>query len=151
MLRSKPSHPTRHVGILAFLFPALLLLPTLHLHPAYEHTHERHGAHQHAPVVHADFLPVSVHAHGEHHRGHDVPGDASPAPLSQISFRALLSRSFEPPALTLERVPSALPVQAPISPVAVSSYTWVLPRDHSPPASNLFFPSTSPRSPPLFA
>lgn len=140
--------PVRRVGILAVLFPALLLLPTLHLHPAYEHTHETDGAHRHLPVVHVDFLPVSAHGHGEHHRGHGVPGDTAAQPLSQISFSTLLPRGLVFLLPALQRVPVSLPAEVPVISSPFSFHTWLLTRDHSPPVQRVSLPLASPRSPP---
>ncbi len=136
--------PTFRVSILALLFPALLLLPTLHLHPKYEHAHRSDGGHKHPPVVHADFLFVSAHDHGEHQRGHSVPGDTSAQPFSQISLSALLPRSLVllPPAL--EGIPVSFLAEAPVVSSAFSFHTWVLTRDHPPLVQDISFnPNTT--------
>ena len=85
--------PAWRVRVLPFLFPALLLLPTLHLHPALEHRDGTHGVHAHHSVVHTDFFPSSAHDHSEHHEGKSEPDDGSPRFRPQISFPAFLSRS----------------------------------------------------------
>jgi len=59
----------KRVGIFVLLFP-MLLLPMLHLHPAYDHVHGEKEDHQHQSVVHADFFHDTVHRH-EHHDEHD--------------------------------------------------------------------------------
>ena len=140
--------PTQQVGILAVLFPALLLLPLLHLHPAYEHVHGTDGAHKHLAVVHADFFSVSAHDHGEHNTDHGVPGDPSSHPLSQVSFPTLLPRSLvlSPPAL--QRILISLPVMVLVLSSPFSSHTWVLTRDHALPIQTFAFSPISPRSPP---
>lgn len=138
------------VGILALLSPALLLLPALHLHPAYEHAHGTDGAHKHPPVVHADFLPVSAHDHGGHHRGHGMPGDTSSGSLSQISFPTLLPRSLVLLPPTLEGILVSLPVEAPVASSPFLFHTWLLTKDHPPPVQDISFPPASPRSPPRF-
>ena len=138
------------LGLLVFLFPALCLLPAFHLHPAYEHTHGTHGIHTHLPVVHVDFLPIPDHDSGEHSRGHGLPGDTSPQPLSHISFPTLLPRSLILFTLILEKISIALPVKESSLSVSFSSYTWVLQRDHVPPLQARSFPPSAPRSPPLF-
>lgn len=71
-------------------FPALFLLPTLHLHPEHEHTHGADGTHRHGPVVHTDFLPLAAHPHGKHSKGHRAPDDSSPQPSSQFSYASPL-------------------------------------------------------------
>lgn len=142
---------TWRVGTLAFLFPALLLLPTLHSHPAYEHAHGTHEAHRHVSVVHADFLSFSTHDHDEHHRGHGVPGGPSAEPLFQINFPTLLPRSpvLSPPAL--EKVFFSLPTAVLIVASPFSFYRRLLARDHSPPAQAHHLFPLSPRSPPRLA
>lgn len=59
----------RRVGIFALLL-SVLLLPLLHLHPAYNHAHGETEGHQHQPAVHADFFPDAAHEH-EHHDDHE--------------------------------------------------------------------------------
>jgi hypothetical protein len=140
--------PTWRGGIFALLFPALLLLPTLHLHPAYEHEYRTGGAHKHRSIVHTDFLPSSAYDHGEHHQNHGTPDHASPQPLSQISFPTLLPRSLVFSLLALERVLGSLPVEAPVLSSPFSFHTWILTRDHAPPAQTFAFSPISPRSPP---
>ena|SRR5215510_9808289 len=146
MLRSSVS--TWRVGILLLLFPALLLLPALHLHPAYEHAHGAGGAHRHAAVVHVDFLPLSAHDHGEHHKGHSAPGSPSSQPPSQISFPTLPPRSLVLLPPVLKKVAISLPVEAPVVPSPFLFHVWALRRDHAPPVQACAFPPTSPRSPP---
>ena len=140
--------PAWRAGIFAFLFPVLLLLPALHLHPAYEHAHGAGGAHRHAAVVHVDFLPLSAHDHGEHHKGPDAPGSPISQSPSQISFPTLPPRSFvlSPPAL--EKVAISLSVEAPAVFSPFLFHAWALTRDHAPPVQACASPPTSPRSPP---
>ena len=135
-------------GMLFLLLPALLFLPTLHLHLRYTHAHGTEEAHQHRPVVHTDFLPLSAHEHGEHHQNQGMPGDASPQPLSQISFPTLLPRSLVFLLFPLERVLGSLPVEALILSSSFSVHTWILTRDHAPPVQTFAFSPISPRSPP---
>lgn len=144
--------PTWDTGIFAILFPALLLLPVLHLHPAYEHAHGRERAHTHSPVIHADFLPGSEQAHGNHDSGHHHrPGDSSAHTLSQIPFSTLLPRSAVASLSVLEWVVLALPTEIPVLPSPVSFHAGFFLRDHAPPVQNLAFPLASPRSPPHVA
>jgi hypothetical protein len=147
----RKSFSTWRSGIFAVLFPALLLLPFLHLHLAYEHAHGTDGTHTHQSVVHADFLPVSDHDHGEHHREPGVPSDTSSYPLAQISFPTLLPRSLvlSPPAL--QRILISLPVTVLLLSSPFSFHTWILTRDHAPPVQIFAFSPLSPRSPPHLA
>lgn len=140
--------PPWRAGMLFLLLPALLLLPTLHLHLGYEHTHGIDGAHRHGPVVHTDFLPLSAHDHGEHHKGHDAPTSPSSQPPSQINFPTLPPRSFLLLSPALEKVAISLPVGVPACLSPFLLYTWALRRDHAPPVQVCAFPPTSPRSPP---
>ncbi len=135
--------------ILVSLFPALLLLPVVHFHPAIEHGDETHGAHSHGAVVHADFFPSSAHDHGEPHEGKSEPDDRSPSFHIQISFPALLSRSIALLALTLERNLDLLAERELLASVVFSVATRVLVRDHAPPALDFVFLPTSPRAPPV--
>lgn len=136
------------VGILVGILPTLLLLPSLHLHPALKHRDGTHGVHAHPAVVHADFFPSSVHDHGEPHEGHSGPDDEPPTFRPQISLLALLSRIVAPPAPTFERVLDILAEQELLASVLLSPRTWVLVRDHAPPVQTFVFSPTSPRSPP---
>lgn len=144
----KSSSSTRRAGIFVALFSALLLLPALHLHPASEHAHGTEGAHGHLPVVHVDFFPGPTHDHGTHHKGHGIPNEASPQPLSQVSFPTLLPRTLVFSLLVLERALDSLPVEAPVFFSPFSIHTWILTRDHAPPVQTFAFSPISPRSPP---
>jgi len=139
---------TWRTGVVGLLFPALLLLPALHLHPAQEHAHGTAGAHTHPPVVHADFLPFSAHEHETHKRGHDVPDNPSSWPLLQISFPTLLPRSLALWLPALEQSPLALSVEAPVLTIPFLLGRRVLARGHLPPVQDIAFPPASPRSPP---
>ena len=147
MLRMRFS--TWRVGILASLFPALLLLPTLHLHPAYDHAHGTHGAHKHAAVVHADFLPASDLDHAEHQQDHSESGDPSSRSLAQIGFPTVPPRSFILLTPALEKAPVFLSAAALVFSSPFLFPTRIPTRDHSPPIQNHSFPPVSPRSPPL--
>ncbi|MGE4094756.1 MAG: hypothetical protein AB7G75_28395 [Candidatus Binatia bacterium] len=142
--------PAWRVKVLPFLLPALLLLPSLHLHPALEHRDGTHGTHTHHAVVHADFFPSSHHDHSERHEGKSEPDDVPPRFRTQISFPALLSRNVAPLAPILERVLDTLALQELLACVLLSSHTQVLARDHAPPVQNRAYPPSAPRSPPLF-
>src|SRR5262245_44572740 len=122
------------VGVFALLLVTLLLLPTLHLHPEYEHTHGTEGAHRHGPIVHTDFLPLAAHPHGAHSKAHRVPDDTSPQPPSQVSFPTLLPRGpvVLPPALEQGKVPVFLLVIGSTDSSPFSLFARVLTRDHAP-------------------
>lgn len=147
----RKSFSTWRGEIFAVLFPVLLLLPLLHLHPAYEHAHGTDGAHTHQSVVHADFFAVSDHDHGEHHSSPGVPGDTSSSPFSQISFPTLLPRSLVLSLPALQRVLISLPVTVLLLSLPFSFHTWILTRDHAPPLQIFAFSPLAPRSPPYLA
>jgi len=125
--------PPWRAGIVALLFPALFLLPTIHLHPGYAHTHGTDGTHRHGPVVHTDFLPLPAHNHGEHSKGHRLPDDSSPQLSSQSSFPTLLPRGpiVLPPAW--EKTPVSLPIAGSAGSSLFLFFVRALARDHAPP------------------
>ena len=139
-------------GILACLLPILFLLPTLHLHPAYEHEHGTYGAHRHASVLHADFFPISAHDHGEHHSGHGIPDDTSSFdPYFPIKFSTLLPKSLLLLTPVLEKVSIPILAKAPVTSSPLLFLAWALTRDHGPSVEDIGFPFPSPRSPPRLA
>jgi hypothetical protein len=95
---------SQRVGIFALLIP-VLLLPMLHLHPAYDHGHGVTEGHEHHSTVHADFFPDATHGHenqsdpGQH--GQDLEAttvslDASSHTLSQVNLLSLhMGQSFQ--------------------------------------------------------
>lgn len=142
---------TRRGGIFVLLLPTLLLLPVFHLHPGYEHEHGSHDAHQHSLLVHADFLPISAHDKGEHQHGQSVPEDRSSPSSPQVNFVTRPTRSLALSLLVPEQIPVCLPFAAPVVSSLLLVHTWVLARDHAPPALDFAFPPTFPRSPPFRA
>lgn len=133
------------------LFPALLILPVLHLHPAATRGHGAHAVHQHAAVAHADFLLSLTRDHDESHKGHGIRGDTSSQFLPQISFLTVLPRPLVFSLLTLERTLGSLSVAALVLPSPFAFHTWILTRDHAPPVQTFAFSPISPRSPPRTA
>lgn len=93
------------VGVFVLLF-SMLLLPMLHLHPAYDHAHGEAEGHQHQVAVHADFFPDATHGH-EHYGDHDLHMrdlgasiDPSHHTLSQIDLLAFhIGQSFQFPSV----------------------------------------------------
>lgn len=134
--------------ICAALFPALLLLPALHLHPAATHAHGAHDAHYHAAVTHADFLLLLTHDHGEQQGEQDESDDTSTHPSTQIGFSTLLPRHLTlfPPAF--EQILGVLSVKPPVLSLPSTTHAWLLARDHAPPAQTVLFSPSAPRSPP---
>lgn len=135
-------------GIFAVLFPALLLLPALHRHPSATHEHGTHTAHQHAAVVHVDFLPSLVQDHSEHPGDHDGSDDASSHSPVQIGFSALHPRSLTLFLPTSERVLVVVSVDTSALSSPFAARAWLLARDHAPPLQTFAFSPRSPRSPP---
>ena len=134
---------------MAALFPALLLLPTLHLHPAHDHAHGTYGAHQHAAVVHADFFPRADSDHAGHEKGQSGEDDHSPVPFSHISLPTILPRSFIPLIPVLEKTPIFFSAEGLVLASPFLFPTWISIGTHSPPFRNHSFPIVSPRSPPF--
>lgn len=136
------------VGILASLFPTLLLLPSFHLHPALEHRHGAHGPHAHPAVVHADFFPSSTSKHLAHHEeksgSEDVPLTLRP----QIGLLTLLSRLVALPIPLLERSLDVLAEQEVLASLLFSSPLWGRTPEQRPPIQTRVLSRSSPRSPP---
>lgn len=130
------------------LFPALLLLPALHLHPISTHAHGTHATHQHAAVAHADFLLPFAHDHSEHQRDHDESDDTSSYPLVQIGFSTLPPRHLTLFLPDFEQTPGSLPAKAPVLSSSFAACAWLLARDHAPPVQTVLLSPFAPRSPP---
>ncbi|HIE65911.1 MAG: hypothetical protein ABGX83_04710 [Nitrospira sp.] len=92
---------SQRVGTFALLFP-MLLLPMLHLHPAYEHVRGDAEGHQHQSAVHINFFPEVTHGH-ERQDDHDqgvldfgLSIDVSHHSLSQVALLPLhIGQSFQ--------------------------------------------------------
>ena len=139
---------TKRGGIFVLLLPALLLFPTLHFHPAHAHTHGTHGVHQHPPLVHTDFLPLSDHDEGEHQHDHGVPEDHSSLSVPQVNFVTRPVRSLALLLIVPERIPVCLLLEALVVSSLPLVHTWMLARDHAPPVQTFAFSPLSPRAPP---
>lgn len=137
------------LALLPGLLTASLLLPTLHLHPVYEHDHDG-PSHQHA-VVHADFLAALSHDH-RHAQQKDVAlGDSVPAGFSQVSLAAFLARGVESQIIDLENALRFLAFDVVIARPRLVLFAHILKREHPPPLHQLFLTPNAPRSPPTFA
>lgn len=133
-------------ALLPVLLTASLLLPTLHLHPVYEHDHDG-PSHQHA-VVHADFLAALAHDH-RHAQQKDVAlGDSVPAGFSQISLAAFLARGVESQIMDLEKTLRFLVFDLVVTRPRLVLFARILRRDHPPPVQQIFLAQNAPRSPP---
>jgi hypothetical protein len=136
------------VGILASLFPTLLLLPSFHLHLALEHRQGAHGPHAHPAVVHADFFPSSASEHLDHHEeksgSEDVPLTLRP----QIGLLTLLSRLVALPIPLFERSLDVLAAQEVLASLLFSSPLWGGTHEQRPPIQTCVLSQISPRSPP---
>jgi hypothetical protein len=138
------------VGILASLFPALLLLPSFHLHPALEHRYGAHGPHAHSAVVHTDFFPSST---SEHLAQHEEKSGSEDVPLTlrpQIGLLTLLSRLVALPIPLLERSLDVLAAQEILASLLCSSPLWGRTPEQLPPIQIFVLSRISPRSPPAF-
>lgn len=135
--------------LLPIVLTAALLLPTLHLHPVYEHDHDEQS-HQHA-LVHADFL--SALAHDQSHPDHEeiAFADSSPSAFSQSSLAALLVRGLDVPPPDLKKTPVLLAFDLALLHSWAAIFARGLKREHAPPRQQAFVVPNSPRSPPSFA
>ena len=136
------------VGMLATLLPALLVLPTLHIHPAHEHAHEADGTHRHTAIVHADFFPTLTPEHAEPQHDHSESKEPISHSLSQIGFPTILPRSIPALTLSLEKLPAFF-IEILVFPSPFLFSSWITVRDHSPPLWRYAFPLSSPRAPPF--
>jgi hypothetical protein len=137
-------------GILVSLFPALLLLPVIHFHPAVEHGDETYGVHSHSAVVHADFFPSAAHDHRDSHERTAEPDDEPPSVRPQIGLLTLLSRSVVLLTPSLACALDTLAVQEWLVATLHVYHSWLRIRDHAPPVLDFAVLPTSPRAPPLY-
>ena len=149
------SSPMSWRGIFGVLFPALLLLPVLHLHPATMHVHGPSGPHAHAAVVHADFFLSFAPDHSNPHRGNDASNDASDDtssyPRAQIGFSTLPPRHLTLVLPAFAQIFGSLPTTAPVLTSPIAPRTRLLARDHAPPVRTAVHSPSAPRSPPYAA
>lgn len=135
--------------VLPLLIWAAVLLPTLHLHPQQGHDHEGQ-THQHA-IVHADFWAgaASAHDHGSQHEN-AAHGD-SEASFAQIDIAALAALTVGAALPKPEKSPPFLFVVPTVAAPAHAPVSSFSKREHPPPAIEILFGLTSPRSPPSLA
>jgi hypothetical protein len=146
------SSPMSWRGISGVLFPALLLLPVLHLHPATMHVHGPSGPHAHAAVVHADFFlsfaPDHSNPRGSNDASNDASDDASSYPRAQIGFSTLLPRHLALVLPAFTQIFGSLPTTAPVLTPPFAPRARLLARDHAPPVRTVVHSPSAPRSPP---
>ena len=135
--------------LLPLLLAASFLLPTLHLHPVYDHDHGGH-VHQHA-VIHADFLSVSAQDHRHAQQKNVAVDDGSSWVFSQSGLSALLARSVDSLLTGLEKSPEFLLVHVAVGHTQLVLFTHILKREHPPPVQQVLLAPSSPRSPPRLA
>jgi hypothetical protein len=149
------SSPMSWRGISGVLFPALLLLPVLHLHPAMMHVHGPGGPHAHAAVVHADFFlsfaPDHSNPRGSNDASNDASDDASSYPRAQIGFSTLLPRHLALVLPAFTQIFGSLPTTAPVLTSPFAPRARLLARDHAPPVRTVVHSPSAPRSPPRVA
>ena len=134
------------LALLPVLLLASLLLPTLHLHPVYEHDHNG-PSHQHA-IVHADFLAALAHDHRNAQQKDVALGDSVPGGFSQISLAAFLARGVESQTIDIENALRFLPFDLVVTRPRLVLFARILRRDHAPPLQHIFLPPNAQRSPP---
>lgn len=144
------------IGIFALLFP-MLLLPMLHLHPAYEHRLGEASGHQHQSALHADFFPDAAHGddlHDDHsaHAGDvDFSVNSSAHTLSQIDLHSLhIGQSFQLSSV-FKRKPLALDQVSFDLSIFPNFQRGVPEGQHPPPPQTPRFSPPSLRAPPYFA
>ena len=149
------SSPMSWRGSFGVLFPALLLLPVLHLHPATMHVHGPSGPHAHAAVVHADFFlsfaPDHSNPHGSNDASNDASDDASPYPRAQIGFSTLLPRHLTLVLPAFTQISGSLPTTALVLTSPFAPRARLLVRDHALPVRTVVHSPSAPRSPPRVA
>jgi hypothetical protein len=148
MLRIE-SFPFRR-SILTILALVAIVLPTLHFHPADEHSHEADHADRHR-VLHADFLAVLGHNHSEETADHNVHISDSEVPwfTDQINLLTLTSHNLKPD-------PSAgfsvfLFYEEGADPSKILFLQGFIERDHPPPIAEVNTSIGPSRSPPRSA
>jgi len=135
--------------LLPVLLSAALLLPTLHVHPSYEHDEEGHSR-QHA-VIHADFLSPSAYGQRQSHPEDIALNDIDPVDSSQSSLLALPAGGAEWLTVDLEKSPSFLTAVLSATQSPLVHFAGGSRYEHSPPLPQVFLAPNAPRSPPTFA
>lgn len=139
----------RQLVLLPVLLLAALLLPTLHLHSAYEHNDDGH-LHQH-PIIHADFLSAAVQEHGHLDRQSVVLSGRHLADFSQTNFSTLTVPSVNSLTLKLTHAPRFLPVDIEKNYPRLVLFARVFKQEHPPPPLEVYRSPIAPRSPPVLA
>jgi hypothetical protein len=135
------------LALLPLLLAASLLLPTLHLHPVYDHDHSGH-VHQYA-VIHADFFSGSAQDHRQAEQKDFALGDSNPWSVPQSSLSVVFTRIE--PLRSLEKSPDFLLVDLAVASAPLLLLTQVLKQGHPPPLQQVLLPPNAPRSPPRLA
>ncbi len=143
------------MGIFTLLF-SMLLLPMLHLHPAYAHVSGELEGHHHQAAIHADFFPHATHGH-KHQVHHDqnvldvaVSIEISHHSLSQIDLFSLhVGRSLQSASL-FKKQPLALVQDVSLPPTYSQLQKGILLQQQAPPLQIIQFSPPTLRAPPYF-
>ena len=144
-LRSK----TWRLALLPIMLLAALLLPTLHLHAAYEHDGDGH-VQQHA-IIHAAFLSTPAQEHGHWDREDVVVSRSHFADFSQSNFSALTARADESRIVKLTLAPRYLALDLEDAFLRLVLFARVFKQEHPPPPLEVHRAPNAPRSPPVLA
>jgi hypothetical protein len=131
--------------VLLHVLVVALLLPTLHLHPQFEHGHDGDLTHKHE-VAHADFFP-GAHDQGTRESGHENDSKSD----SQIGFSGVVTRWFNGHLDSLPGYPVGLLSEQPIHSRVNLIYLNCVRSERSPPILDASHSSVSPRAPPQFS
>jgi hypothetical protein len=137
-------------AIITILVLVAVALPTLHFHPADEHSHEGDKGHGHG-VLHADFFAVLDHDHSDEKGDHNVSVFDTEPPWStdQINLLALTSHNLKP--LPLAAFSVFLFYEERADPSKILFKKGFIERDHPPPIAEVYTSLGSSRSPPRSA
>lgn len=144
-LRSK----SWRLALLPIMLLAALLLPTLHLHSAYEHDGDGH-VQQHA-IIHADFLSTPAQEHGHWDREDVVVSRSHFADFSQSNFSALTARADESRTVKPTQAPRFLALDIEKTYPRLAQFARAFKQEHPPPPFEAYHTPSSPRSPPVLA
>lgn len=132
--------------LLPVLLSVALLLPTLHVHPAYEHDEEGHS-NQHT-IIHADFLSLSAGGQQQSHSEDTALNDIDPVDFSQSSLSALPAGGAGWLTVNLEKSASFLTSVRSATNFPLVFFARGSRYEHPPPLQQIFLAPIAPRSPP---
>jgi hypothetical protein len=137
------------ITLLPIILLAAFLLPTLHLHSAYEH--DAHGrVHQHV-IVHADFLSTAAQEYGNLNRENVALDSHHLADFSQTNFSTFTVPSVNSLTPKLTHAPRFLGTDVEENNLHLVLFARVFKQEHPPPPFEVSRSPIAPRSPPVLA